>query len=98
VWAKIEGDVDGLVAVASGVVTSVATRGFFVDRRKFRPWMAVATITDLTSAPYLERVVAAFDEFQGEPWTVECVTVTKPSFDPSVGEPLEVYRIPLAMP
>ena len=42
VWAKLDGDVEALLAVARGVVQSVASRGFFVDRRKFRPWLAVA--------------------------------------------------------
>ena len=98
VWAKLDGDVEALLAVARGVVQSVASRGFFVDRRKFRPWLAVATITESTTAPYLERVVAALDAFRGEPWTIEWVSVTKPSFDPAVRESLEVHRIPLATP
>ena len=51
VWAKLDGDVEALVAVARGVVQSVASRGFFVDRRTFRPWLAVATITDVHHRP-----------------------------------------------
>ena len=98
VWAKLDGDVEALLAVARGVTQSVASRGFFVDRRKFRPWLAVANITESTTAPYLERVVAALDAFRGEPWTIEWVSVTKPSFDPAVEESLEVHRIPLATP
>jgi 2'-5' RNA ligase len=98
VWAKLEGNVDGLVSIASGVVQAVQRRGFFVDRRAFRPWLAVATITDTTTAPYLESVVAALDAFRGEPWTVEFVSVTKPSFDAASPESREAYRIPLAPP
>ena len=95
---QLDGDVEALLAVARGVVQSVASRGFFVDRRKFRPWLAVANINESTTAPYLERVVAALDAFRGEPWTIEWVSVTKPSFDPAVEESLEVHRIPLATP
>ena len=98
VWAKLDGDIDALLTIGRGVVDSVASRGFFVDRRRFRPWLAVATITEATTAPYLERVLAALDEFRGEPWTIESVSVTKPSFDPALGEWREAYRIPLATP
>lgn len=98
IWARLDGDIDGLLAVASGVVQSVASRGFFVDRRKFRPWLSVATITDTTTPAHLERVVAALDAFRGEPWTVEWVSVTKPSFDHGPDGPPEVYRIPLSTP
>jgi hypothetical protein len=96
VWAKLDGDVEGLVAVASGVIQSVASRGFFVDRRSFKPWVSVATITDATTSPHLERVVAALDAYRGEPWTLEWVSITKPSFDAALGGAQEVYRIPLA--
>jgi 2'-5' RNA ligase len=96
VWAKLEGDVDGLVSIARGVVQAVQSRGFFVDRRAFRPWLAVATITDATTAPYLEEVVAALDAFRGEPWAVECVSVMKRSFSGAVPGSMESYRIPLA--
>jgi 2'-5' RNA ligase len=98
VWAKLEGDVDGLVSIARGVVQAVQRRGFFVDRRAFRPWLAVATITDATTAPSLEEVVAVLDAFRGEPWTVECVSVMKRSFDAALPESREAYRIPIAPP
>jgi 2'-5' RNA ligase len=96
VWARLDGDVDALVAVARGVVETVAMRGFFVDRRKFKPWLAVATITDTTTASHLEEVVAALDAFRGTPWAVEWVTITKPSFDPARGGSMDAHRIPLA--
>lgn len=96
VWAKLEGDLDGLVSIARGVVQAVQRQGFFVDRRAFRPWLAVATITDATTAPYLEAVVAAVGAFRSEPWVVECVSVMKRSFSGGVPDLTESYRIPLA--
>ena len=36
--------------------------GFLVDIARFRPWLAVGTFAETTSAPYLERLVAARDE------------------------------------
>ena len=66
VWAKLDGDVDGLKTIGRGVPQVVQRLGFFVDRRQFRPWLSVGTITDATTAPYLERLVAALDDFRGE--------------------------------
>jgi 2'-5' RNA ligase len=71
VWVKAAGDVDGLSRVGRGVPQVVQRLGFFVDRRQFRPWLAVGTITETTTAPYLEKLVAALDGFTGQPWTQE---------------------------
>ena len=51
--------------------------GFFVDRLQFRPWLSVGTITDESTAPYLESVVAALDGFRGRTWTVEAVSLMR---------------------
>jgi 2'-5' RNA ligase len=77
VWVKLDGDVEALLAIGKGVPLVVQRTGFFVDRRKFRPWLSVGTITETTTAPYLERLVAALDGFRGEPWTVEGVSLMK---------------------
>jgi 2'-5' RNA ligase len=95
IWAKLDGDIGPLMTVASGVTQSVERLGFFVDRRKFRPSLSVATITGQTTAPYLERVVAAFDAFRGEAWTVEYVSLVTRSFDEGSPAPKEIARIPL---
>jgi 2'-5' RNA ligase len=97
VWIKLDGDLDGLNAIGRGVPLVVQRMGFFVDRRQFRPWLSVGTITDATSAPYLERLVAALDAFRSEPWTVESVSLMKwlPDVDGKrVFE--EAERMPLA--
>ena len=77
VWAKLEGDVDELAQVGKGVPVVVQRLGFFVDRRQFRPWLSVGTITDATSAPYLERLVGALEAFEGQSWVLEQVTVLR---------------------
>jgi 2'-5' RNA ligase len=77
VWVKLDGDLDALNAIGKGVPLVVQRMGYFVDRRKFRPWLSVGTITDSTTAPFLERLVAALDEFRGQPWTVEGVSLMK---------------------
>lgn len=73
VWAKLTGDLDAVVTIGRGVPQVVQRLGFFVDRRVFRPWLSVGTITDATTAPYLERLVAALDRFHGATWTLDHV-------------------------
>jgi 2'-5' RNA ligase len=64
VWAKLEGDVAALTTIARGVTQSVERLGFFVDRRKFRPALSVATVNEATTAPYLQAVVDGLDAFR----------------------------------
>lgn len=77
VWAKLGGDVDDLLVIGRGVSNVVRRLGFLVDRRQFRPWLSVGSITDHTTAPYLERLVAALDGFEGQPWRIEHLDVMR---------------------
>jgi 2'-5' RNA ligase len=77
VWAKVDGDVDELLTIGRGVPIAIARLGFLVDRRKFRPWLEVGSITDVTSLPYLEKLTSALDAFEGSAWTLETLTVFK---------------------
>ena len=92
VWARLEGDVDGLMALARSVPQSVERLGFFVDRRMFRPMLSVATVTRETTGPFLQQVVDALDAFRGEEWPVE-VTLLKESFVGGRTELTEIERI-----
>lgn len=95
VWAKLEGDVDGLWKVFRGINEGVERLGFFLDRRSFRPWLALGTINDATTAPYLEDVVAALDDYRSEPWLVDGVSLMKLAH--TVGPPTatELACVPL---
>jgi 2'-5' RNA ligase len=97
VWAKLEGDVDALHVIGRGVPQIVQRLGFFVDRRQFRPWLSVGTITDTSTAPYLEKVVDALDAFRGQSWTVEHISLMKrlPEEGPDSFEEME--QLPLAL-
>ncbi len=98
VWAKLDGDVDDLLAIGRGVSNVVRRLGFLVDRRVFRPWLAVGTITDHTTAPYLERLVGALESFQGQPWRLEelCMLRRLPLLeDGSDGGSEVIERLPL---
>lgn len=77
VWARLDGDVDGLRSMARGVTQVVEQHGFFVDRRRFRPMLCVGSVTAATTAPFLEAVVAALDAFSGESWVVDQVWLLK---------------------
>jgi 2'-5' RNA ligase len=92
VWAKVEGDLDALSAMARSVPQAVERLGFFVDRRKFRPMLSVATVTTATTGPFLQEVVDALDAFRGEEWPVE-LSLLKETFVGSRPEMVEFERI-----
>ena len=94
VWAKLEGDVEELMAVGRGVPQSVERLGFFVDRRQFRPMLSVATVTPATTGPFLEQLVGALDAFRGDEWTAE-ISLTKETFVDGRPVMSELERIPL---
>jgi 2'-5' RNA ligase len=92
VWARLEGDVDALMAMARSVPASVEPLGFFVDRRMFRPMLSVATVTRETTGPFLQEVVDALDAFRGEEWPVE-LTFLKETFVDGRAELVEFEKI-----
>lgn len=97
VWSRVSGDLDELFTVGRGVPVAVKRLGFLVDRRRFRPWMTVGTITDTTTAPYLEKLVAALDDFEGEPWTLERLSIVRriPLEDSDQFEEVVIDEVPL---
>jgi 2'-5' RNA ligase len=92
VWAKLVGDLDDLSAIARSVPQAVERLGFFVDRRKFRPMLSVATVTPATTGPFLQDVVDALDAFRGEEWVAE-VSLLKETFVGTKPELVEFERI-----
>lgn len=99
VWAQLDGDVDTLMSIGRGVPQTVQQLGFFVDRRVFRPWLSVGTITEETTAPYLQSVVDALEAFRGREWTVEHVSLME---RPAEAESTETFfvkeQLPLGRP
>jgi len=96
VWSRIDGDMDELLDVGRGVPKVVQPLGFLVDRRKFRPWISVGTITENTSLPYLEKLTGVLDGFSGTPWTVDTLTVFKKvPIDENGGDEAVHEEIPL---
>lgn len=97
VWSRLDGDVDELLEVGRGVPKVVHPLGFLVDRRKFRPWISVGTITEHTSLPYLEKLTSVLDGFAGSSWTVDTLTVFKKiPLDESGGDEAVHEEIPIS--
>lgn len=96
VWAKLAGDVAAVTAMAREVNQVVERLGFYVDRRQYRPWLAVATINDETTADHLQAVIDALDAFEGEPWTVDYVSLARTSYDAGHASLNVVNRMPVA--
>jgi 2'-5' RNA ligase len=97
VWAKLDGDLDPLMAIGRGVPMVVQRLGFFVDRRVFRPWLSVGTITSETTAPFLEKVVASLEAYRSRPWTIDHISFMRRPMDAEAEVPYEeVERMPLA--
>jgi 2'-5' RNA ligase len=94
VWVRIAGDINGLREAARGITKVVEPLGFYVDRRKFRPLMAVGTVNDATSAPYLQGFIDALDAFSGQEWELDHVHLMRLSY--VAGQQDEVVdRLPL---
>jgi hypothetical protein len=79
VWSRLHGDLDALFTIGRGVPVAVKSLGFLVDRRAFRPWLAAGSITETTTAPYLEKLVAALDDFTSSPWQFDRLSVMRKS-------------------
>ena len=77
VWTRLAGDVEDLLTIGRGIPVVAQRMQLFVDRRQFRPWLSVGTITDKTTAPYLEDLVARLERFKGRTWVQESVTLLK---------------------
>ena len=97
VWAKLDGDVDDLMTIGRGVPLVVQRLGFFVDRRVFRPWLSVGTITSETTAPFLEKVVATLEDYRSRAWTIEHISLMRRPMEPdAVSLYEELEQMPLA--
>jgi 2'-5' RNA ligase len=96
VWAEVDGDLPRLSELAREVSAVGQRLGFFVDRRKFRPRLAVARITDETTAPYLEDVVARLEQHRSPTWTVDRLSLMqRPNDAEGPDHFTELEQIPL---
>lgn len=101
VWAKLDGEVETLEAVARSIDPAAARVGFAVDRRRFRPMLPLARVTSATELPALERLMARLEEYAGPEWTADRLTLVKTNFDAGKGatqgfEILREFPLPTA--
>jgi hypothetical protein len=83
VWAKLVGDVDALEGVAQTIAPAMLRLGFAVDRRRFRTWLPVGTVTETTELGFLERLLAGLDAHEGQLWEASHLSLLRTAFDAS---------------
>jgi 2'-5' RNA ligase len=101
VCAPLVGEVDQLRSIARAIPEVAQTLGLHVDRRRFKPQVPVGEVTADTSLPYLERLVAALEGYQGPEWVLPDLVLLKPSWASSDHETAtaDIYAIiPLGAP
>jgi 2'-5' RNA ligase len=76
-WVKYQGDVDRLRALGREVTAAAQVRRIFVDRRAFRPLLALGEITEETTEVALQRLLDRLDAYQGPTWTLDRVQVLR---------------------
>lgn len=89
----LDGEVAELLKVAKAVTQCVQRRGLRFDRRKFLPLIEVATIGATATSSEVMAFLNALEGFQGEPWTVDHVSLMKRSFDTTSMDYLEYQTI-----
>jgi 2'-5' RNA ligase len=77
VVAEVGGDLERLAEVVRDVAIVAATRRLFVDRRRFRPVLPVATLDPGTAPEAADHVLAALSRFEGSDWTLSGVSLLR---------------------
>ena len=95
VYATLDGDITGLKAIFRTINEGVEDVGFFLDRRSFRPRLALGEVTDATTVEHLQAVEEALAGFSSEWWTIDAVSLMKRLLDRRPPESAELERIPL---
>lgn len=76
----LDGDVDGLAAVARSVSGAVEGLGLFIDRRRFRPAVVVARSRPAAgpeATEELDRVRGALESHRSAPWTLDHLSLLR---------------------
>jgi RNA 2',3'-cyclic 3'-phosphodiesterase len=99
VWAKLVGGVEALEAVAQSIAPAMLRLGYAVDRRRFRPWLPLGTVTATTGLDFLERLLGGLEAHEGQPWEATHLSLLRTTFDASGSQTFEVLReLPLPTP
>jgi 2'-5' RNA ligase len=91
-WVRYQGDVDRLRALGREVTSAAQARRIFVDRRAFRPLLALGEITEETTEASLQRLLDRLDAYHGPTWTLDCVQLRRTRASSS-GDGLLVHEV-----
>lgn len=73
----LSGEVDELTAVARAVGTAAESVNLYIDRRRFRPQMVVATVEPQPPGSRVEAVLASLAHWEGSDWAVAGIALAK---------------------
>ena len=76
-WVRYQGEVDRLRSLAKEVTSAAQSRRLFVDRRAFRPLLALGEITEETTEPSLQRLLDRLDAYEGPTWRLGSVQLMR---------------------
>jgi 2'-5' RNA ligase len=96
-WVKYQGDVDRLKEVAREVTAAAQSRRIFVDRRMFRPLLALGEITETTTEEALQRLLDRLDAYRGPTWTLDTLQMMRTRAT-SEGDGVLVHEVFEALP
>lgn len=77
----LAGEVERLDDLTRDLWTLVASRGYFVDRRRWATRLTVGSVTETTSLPYLEQLVADLGGHTSAAWPVSSISFVRRRFD-----------------
>jgi hypothetical protein len=77
VVAELGGDLERLAEFVHDIAIVAATRRLFIDRRRFRPALPVATIDPGTPPEAAGGVVSALEAHQGPEWTLSGLSLMR---------------------
>ena len=96
-WVRYQGDVDRLRALGRDVTAAAQARRIFVDRRAFRPLLALGEITEETTEESLQRLLDRLDAYRGPTWTLDSVQLMRTRAS-STGDGVLVHELYEALP
>jgi 2'-5' RNA ligase len=77
VVARMTGDVERLLQLATDVGVVAATRRLYVDRRSFQPVLQVAELDPAAPAESATGLLSALEGYEGPAWTLEGLSLMR---------------------
>ena len=98
VWAGVQGDLEPLVRLQTGIETHLARLGFPPENRPFTPHLTLGRVRDQASNPQRSRlgnaVSACFTEAP-QPWSVQAAHLVRSDLGPRGATYTNLASVPL---